>query len=827
VPIADEGAVLESARSLLRALGHGCADIILEDAARASAPLGPHEVPLIAAGQRIGRLVIDAPSTAAASLEPIAELVATAIVNARAGQLRWQELEDMRAQVHQLEIVRKVAERAATLDVQGTLAAVVDAFEAATTAHSTAIYLWSLDRPGTLAVAAYSFDRSLYGPDYEAQLRGRISETGKGIVGWVLEHREPVFLPDVTLDSRPIPIPGAPDVPKSMIVIPVIAYGEFLGVIRTIKFGADSFDERHFALAKSLTSQCAVAIAAAHAERERRQHDLRLQAIIASSPVAIIEYSLDGAVRLWNAAAERMYGWTAEEAMTLDVKVVPEDRGAERDMIIARLASGESITDLETVRRRKDGSLIDVSFSAAPVRNDEGKVVGATALIADITERKLAERALTHQALHDALTGLPNRVLLADRLELALRTARREGGTAALLLLDLDDFKDVNDTFGHDAGDHLLWALARRLLECVRDTDTVARLGGDEFAIVLGGADGPGALAITEDLRRALGEPFDVEGHPVELGASIGIAVYPDHGDSPTALLRRADIAMYAAKRLGGTATLYGPEHDDAVTGRRVTIAELRRAIESETLETYYQPIIALSTGRIVGAEALARWPHPSRGLVPPSEFIPLAEQTGLIRPLTALVLDRALAEAARWSCEGHDLRIAVNLSVDNLVDPALPALVAGALERFGVRPERLCLEVTEGTLMLDHARSTATLRALRQLGVRTAIDDFGSGFSSLSYLSTLPIDVIKIDRSFIARMATDSGTTSIVRAIVGLAHELGLTTVAEGVADEPTRRLLNALGCDEIQGFLFSPAIERQPFLRLVAETNISSLLV
>jgi EAL domain-containing protein (putative c-di-GMP-specific phosphodiesterase class I) len=272
---------------------------------------------------------------------------------------------------------------------------------------------------------------------------------------------------------------------------------------------------------------------------------------------------------------------------------------------------------------------------------------------------------------------------------------------------------------------------------------------------------------------------------------------------------------MYAAKRVGGGAALYGPEHDETVTSRRVTIAELRRAIEGGMLDVHYQPIVALQSGLVVGAEALARWPHPTRGFVPPTEFISLAEQTGLIRPLTALVLDRALADAARWARDGHDLGVSVNLAINNLVDPELPARVVAALERFGVRPDRLCLEVTEGTLMTDPVRSVATLRALGQLGVRTAIDDFGTGYSSLAYLHSLPIDAIKIDRSFIARMATNSAATAIVRAMINLAHELGFSVVAEGVEDDATRGVLATLGCDQFQGFIVSPAVERQTFAR------------
>ena len=423
----------------------------------------------------------------------------------------------------------------------------------------------------------------------------------------------------------------------------------------------------------------------------------------------------------------------------------------------------------------------------------------------EIARREQSERSLQHQALHDVLTGLPNRTLLADRVQQALAASRRDGQPLGLLLMDLDRFKEVNDTFGHHHGDLVLQEIGRRLQASLRESDTIARLGGDEFAVLLPQTDAAGAVKAAGGLLEILAQPLLLEGRAFEVGASVGIALYPDHGDDAATLLRRADVAMYASKRAGTHHTVYEPEHDQNSPDRLALVGELRRAIEEDELVLHYQPKMDLRTGRVMGAEALVRWHHPERGLVPPSEFISIAEETGLIRPMSLWVLDAALRQCHSWEQDGHALSVAVNLSMRNLHDEDLPDLVADRLTASGVRPDALVIEITEGTLMADPERALQIIRRLNSLGVRIAIDDFGTGYSSLSYLNRLPVSELKIDQSFVRQMASAANEATIVRSTIGLAHDLGLVVVAEGIEDRPTWNLLAQLGCDLAQGYYIS----------------------
>jgi diguanylate cyclase (GGDEF)-like protein/PAS domain S-box-containing protein len=735
---------------------------------------------------------------------------------ARAAARRPSAKDRVTAQLEELRAVHEVAKRAAALDVEGTLDAVVTAFEQLTTADSTAIYLWSLETKDALQLAAYRFDRALYPADYEEKLKGRVSARGYGLIGWVAEHREPLMIGNAARDPRARAIPGIPLDNKSAIVVPVIANEELLGVIRAVKMGLNAFRPEHFRLAQTLAHQSAVAIAAAEAQREQKHRleenerlaavlqarETRLRAVIAASPLAIIELDLEGRVRLWNEASHRIFGWTADEILGGPALLVPPEQEDEDRGLIARVCAGDSIDDHETVRCRKDGTRIEVAISAAPLRGELNEVIGMTELIADITSRKNAERQLAHQALHDALTDLPNRALLQDRLEQAIALARRQGTTVALLLMDLDDFKDVNDTYGHAAGDALLRELGPRLLRRLRQTDTLARLGGDEFAVVLQSVGARSAERIANSLRGALRMPFTVEGHVLELDTSIGISLFPSHAENADLLMRRADVAMYEAKRTKAGVVVHNPQLAATSAGRLAAVAELRRAIDQNELRVHFQPIVALPGGRLLGVEALVRWAHRERGLLDAGAFVPLAEHGALSAPLTAWVLRNALAQAKRALADRRDLFINVNLSPRDVADPDLPRRVEAALAEAGLDPERLCLEVTEGTLITDTERCGETLHALRAIGCQIAIDDFGAGYSSLTYLDRLPLHVLKIDRSFVARLAAGSASRAIVRAIVDLAHDLGLLTVAEGVEDEHTYQVLAQLGCDAAQGF-------------------------
>jgi diguanylate cyclase (GGDEF)-like protein len=417
-----------------------------------------------------------------------------------------------------------------------------------------------------------------------------------------------------------------------------------------------------------------------------------------------------------------------------------------------------------------------------------------------------ASRRLRRQALHDALTGLPNRTLLYERCEKAVAAAKRHGRTAALLLIDLDRFKEVNDTLGHDHGDELLVEVARRLERIVRRGDLLARLGGDEFAVLLADVPHRGIVGeIATRLHAALEQPFELRGVAVDLEASVGVALSPLHGDDVTTLLRRADVAMYEAKQSGARIETYDVGRDPYSPERLSLLAELRRALDEDELVLHYQPKISLATGQVIGVEALVRWQHPTRGMLAPGEFVPLAERTGMVADLTRWVLDAAVRQCGAWRDDGLDLPVAVNLAAGNIVDAALPDAAAATLDRYGVPGDRLECEISEHTVMSDPRRAGEVLARLRDLGVRLSLDDFGKGQSSLSYLKRLPLDEVKIDRSFVAGMADDDGDAAIVRSTIDLARHLGLEVVAEGVETAEVVDGLRDLHCDIAQGFHFS----------------------
>jgi diguanylate cyclase (GGDEF)-like protein len=413
------------------------------------------------------------------------------------------------------------------------------------------------------------------------------------------------------------------------------------------------------------------------------------------------------------------------------------------------------------------------------------------------------QRRIRQQALSDALTGLPNRTLLLDRAAQAIRQADRELVPAALLLIDLDRFKEVNDTLGHHCGDQLLVQVGQRLRAALRGVDTVARLGGDEFAVLLPRiTTGEGAVTVAGKLQAALQEPFTLQGLALEVEASIGLALYPEHGSDPDELLQRADIAMYVAKDTHAGFVLFDPRQDQHSPRRLALLGELRRAIEGRQLLLHYQPKIDAHSGQVLGVEALVRWQHPTHGLVPPAEFIPLAERTGLIGPLTHYVMDAALHQCRDWRQAGHELPVAVNVSARRLLDLAFPDEVAELLARWEVPARLLVVEITESAIMADPAHAMQILGRLNQMGVGLSIDDFGTGYSSMAYLKSLPVHELKVDRSFVSQMTSNSSDAVIVRSTVDLGRNLGLRVVAEGVEDQTTLEALDALGCDAVQGY-------------------------
>jgi diguanylate cyclase (GGDEF)-like protein len=482
-----------------------------------------------------------------------------------------------------------------------------------------------------------------------------------------------------------------------------------------------------------------------------------------------------------------------------DAVVVPLTGGAG---VVGALVVADRLGDVRTFDQ-DDVLLLETVANHASVALRNGELIGR----------------LRHDSLHDTLTGLPNRAQLQRAMTAALdEVAAGRAPGATVMILDLDQFKEVNDTLGHHQGDTLLVEVAARLTTAVGELGTVARLGGDEFAVLLPrSADEDRALRVGRRIVRALEQPVALDGLEVEVGASVGIALAPHHATDPAALLKRADVAMYGAKSSGRRVRLYEPDQDVTDPRRLTLVSELRAALQDGSIAVHVQPKARLDSGRVVGVEALVRWDHPELGWVPPEEFVGVAERSGLIGLLTTRVLDAALAACADWRRHGLDLDVAVNLSARSLQDADLVEEVTRLLRRHGVPADRLTLEVTEGSVMADPARAVALLHQLRDLGVRLSVDDFGTGYSSLSYLQRLPVQEVKIDRSFVSALREDGENVAIVRAIVDLGRHLGLEVIAEGVEDDATWRRLAAMGCDLAQGWHIArpmPIEELAPWL-------------
>jgi len=492
-------------------------------------------------------------------------------------------------------------------------------------------------------------------------------------------------------------------------------------------------------------------------------------------------------------------------------RIHPEEVGEFRQRLDAHLKGQDAHFELEYRIRHRDGAYRWMLTRGLAVRDERGEAYRMAGSLTDVTRRKEAEERLLHDALHDALTGLANRTLFGDRLHQALaRSRRRDDYSFAVLYVDLDQFKVINDSLGHVAGDEVLVALARRLEACLRPGDTVARLGGDEFAVLVEDVDDASeALRIADRIHEELGPPLKVRGHEVFASASVGIARGSARYDHAPDLLRDADIAMYRAKRRGrGTSEIFDSSMHAVATLRLKMETELRRAIERQELRLHFQPLVSLETRRITGMEALVRWQHPERGLLLPGEFIPLAEEIGAIVSLGRWVMKSACTEARRWQEQtngGPPVAVSVNLSARQFAQSDVLALTCEALDASGLPAPSLRLELTESTLMDDPAGTAARLGQLKQLGVNLDIDDFGTGYSSLSYLRRFPIDALKIDRAFVSRMDAEVEDREIVRTIVTLAANLGVSAVAEGVETPAQAAQLRSFHCPYAQGFLFS----------------------
>ncbi len=527
--------------------------------------------------------------------------------------------------------------------------------------------------------------------------------------------------------------------------------------------------------------------------------DALMTSVVQNSFDAILTICEDGRIEMANDAALRVFGYTRDNFDGCRIgQLIPALSQHDGGLAgLFKLGYGHR----EAMGRRRDGSEIPVEPAISDTRPGDDRVF--IAIVRDISERQLRQEQLRHQALHDALTGLPNRTLLIDRLDHALELAKRMGEPLALLLLDLDRFKDINDALGHHVGDMVLTDLARRLVLPIRESDTIARLGGDEFAVLLPVvSDLDRARSVSERILKSLDRPFEVEGVTLEVSVSIGIAMYPEHAEDTSRLLQCADVAMYDAKRGHKRVSLYDPATDHNTVQHLTLPGELRQAIESDELSFHYQPKIDLRSRRACSVEALVRWHHPEHGVIPPTEFIGQAERTGLIKPLTLWGFNTALAQLGEWLGAGFDIGVAVNLSARILQEEGLPDLLTELLGKWKVEPSLLTLEITESAIMIDPERAMEVGGRLAATGVRLSIDDFGTGYSSLAYLKRLPVHELKIDRSFVMQMTENENDAAIVRSTIDLAHNLGLTVVAEGVETERHVELLTRLDCDIAQGY-------------------------
>ena len=572
-------------------------------------------------------------------------------------------------------------------------------------------------------------------------------------------------------------------------------------------------------LTASLLQVHSLAVRSTHAYAQMEAQLAHQSQILDQIHESVLTMDQMGYITSWNRGAEELFGYTALEAIGRNILFLyaDEDEGFHDSF------AEQGGRMMEVRRRKKSGEVFWASLSLSPLRDLAERPIGLIAYLTDITERKQAEEQLHHLAYYDELTGLPNRTLFARLVDQALMVAQRNEAAGCVLFIDLNRFKRINDTLGRRIGDELLRQAAQRFRATLRDEDVVARLSGDEFAVGLFDIRQHfEATTVAQKLQAALDAPFLIGGHDLRVGASIGISVYPQDGSEAETLLGLADIAMERAKQLEAnpdrSVAFYSQDMNQGMQERMRIESGLRQALGNGELTLYYQPKFELGTDRIVGAEALVRWVHPTRGIVPPGEFIPLAESTGLIVQVGEWVLEQACAQAAIWQRAGvAPLRLAVNVSAREFT-ASLPERVADTLARYQLDPSWLELEITESTLMHDFERVTAIMDRIHQLGVALSLDDFGTGYSSLSYLKRFPIDTLKIDRSFTFGIPDDPSDCAIAGTIVSMAQQLGLRVIAEGVETLEQLAFLRASGCDEVQGYLYSkplPAVDFERCLR------------
>ncbi len=570
-------------------------------------------------------------------------------------------------------------------------------------------------------------------------------------------------------------------------------------------------------------------------ERNKAEAEIRIAATAFESQEGMMITDANSQILRVNRAFTNITGYTAEEVIGKNPRIL--NSGLQDEIFYAAMWQSIHSTgewEGEIWNRRKNGDLYAEHLSITAVKDANGKIINYVAALTDITQRKEAEKEIQHLAFYDHLTDLPNRLLLTDRLQQAIASSGRSGQQCALLFIDLDNFKTLNDTLGHDMGDLLLQQVAQRLVSCVREDDTVARLGGDEFVVVLENLNGQPyeaaeqAETVCEKIITLLSQPYQLSVHEYNCTPSIGIAMFDAQGDNGAEdLLKQADIAMYQAKNAGrSTLRFFDPQMQEAINTRAALESELRNALEKGQFQLYYQ-IQMTSSYKPVGAEALIRWMHPEHGMMSPTQFIPLAEETGLIQPIGLWVLETACAQLAAWmqNVRTKNLSLAINVSAKQFHQPDFASQVQDAVLRHGINPSLLELELTESLLVENAQDTVATMTALNYIGVRISLDDFGTGYSSLQYLKLLPLDQLKIDQTFIRDLATDNNDKVIVRTIIAMAGSLYLDVIAEGVETEEQRKFLMENGCTHFQGHLFGRPEPVEQFEALLAASRPDSV--
>jgi len=678
------------------------------------------------------------------------------------------------------------------------------------------------------------------GSEYRPEGHFRLGMDQASLAVWSFNQRQTVAVEDCREDDRVSQSMRTHFNIRSAIAAPLRLDGNVIGVLMAVTHDEPhSYSARDISLIEGLAREAAYALnaqqlreARVRAEAERLEHQEQYGLLLNSTAEGIYGVDTQGICTFVNPACLRMLGYQHMEDMIgkavheLIHHTYPDGKPYPMEDCVVRVSTleGKSSHSDQDVHWRADGSSFPVEFWSHPIYR-HGRLDGAVVTFIDITERRAAAEQIENLAFYDPLTRLPNRRLLLDRLQQALAYNSRSSMKGALLFIDLDNFKAINDTLGHDIGDMLLMQVAQRLVSCVREGDTVARLGGDEFVVMVEDLGTETletaalAEAVGEKILAALNKPYQLGEHGYIGTPSIGVTLYSDYLQSPEDLLRQADIAMYQAKKAGrNTLRFFDPAMQDSINLLVALEGELRKAIDKRQFQLHYQ-IQVDSSLRPLGAEALIRWIHPERGLISPSQFIPLAEETGLIYPIGLWVLEQACAQLKKWESNALtcDLVLAVNVSAKQFRTTDFVDQVQTAVLRDGIAPHRLKLELTESLLLENTESVIVTMNALNEIGVQLSLDDFGTGYSSLQYLKQLPLDQLKIDQSFVRDLATDSSDKAIVETIIAMAKSLGLDVIAEGVETEEQRQFLLGKGCTRFQGYLFSMPISVEQFEELL----------